>query len=186
MPVSRFEVYKTGLLPEKFEEETRRKLVILLNDQGTLLETEVVQATPANVGDLRRGWQFTPASLTQKNPVARVTQNKRHFLPVEMGRRPGKGISAKGQEKVARWAVLKGIVVRTRNEKGQFNKSKEAANFAFLLSRKYKKEGRPAVGFLGLAKPGTIPTNPNIPENPITDSLLDKAFKRLRDKLNRL
>lgn len=149
-----------------------RSLVMVLNEELTNLETQVVENTPSGVsGRLRQSWKAVPA--TEKNPVAILGQSSNYFLPVEMGRKPGKGISEKGQKSVRRWAKLVlGL------------KPKDQKNFAFLLSLKYYKEGRPAVGFLGLAKPGSIPNNPNIPENPVPGSLLDQAFKRLQSRLN--
>jgi hypothetical protein len=167
MVIKGIKIKETGLKPKEYYDDRIRELVSLLNEEGTALESEVVKDTPANFGRLKGGWTFKPANVD--NPVAIVNQSVLYFLPVEMGRRPGKGISAKGQKQVKRWAKLVlGLA------------PKEQSNFAYLLSQKYKREGRPAVGFLGLAKPGEIPSGSELPENPVKNSLLDKAFNRLK------
>jgi len=174
MPVKSIRIKGTrGLKPADYYRDRMAKLVAFLNDEGTALETEVVNATPANMGQLRRGWKFVPA--TSDNPKAVLGQSVQYFLPVEMGRKPGKGISAEGQKSVKRWAKL---VLGLSSE--------EQSDFAFLLSQKYKAQGRPAVGFLGLARQGTIPTSRGIPDEPVSGSLLDLAFKRFTIGLRNL
>lgn len=164
-----------GLPPKEFWENRKNNLVFALNDNATRIETEVIDATPANEGRLKGGWVLTPATLS--NPIAIIEQSVPYFLPVEIGRKPGKGISKEGQKSVKRWAKLVlGIGSDT-----------EQAGFAYLLSKKYKAEGRPAVGFLGLAKEGVVPSsNFSVDQeyNPISGSLLDEAFKRLLSDLD--
>ena len=132
----------SGPDPKAFYQATRRELVAIINEEATLLESELVQATPGDRGGLRQGWNFKPATEQQLSAV--IGQSKSYFLAVELGRKPGSGISAKGQREVAKWAFRKGIV----------GDPKEAKSFAYLLSRKYMREGRPAQGFAGLANKG--------------------------------
>jgi hypothetical protein len=156
-----------GKKPDDFYKSERKKLVAVINEEATQLETNLVAATPGDTGALRQGWTLKPAS--EKGLAAIVGQNKVHFLPLELGRKPGTGISQKGQEAVSVWAKRKlGLT-------GQ-----EAKSFAFLLSRKYKKFGRPAEGFAGLAKPGQ-PAQP-IPNEPVGGPILE-SFKRLNRRL---
>lgn len=158
-----------GKHPDNFYESERRKLVAIINEEASQLETDLVSATPGDTGALRQGWTLKPAS--EKRLAAIVGQNKVHFLPLELGRKPGKGISQRGQESVAIWAQRKlGIT-------GQ-----EAKSFAFLLSRKYKQKGRPAEGFAGLAKPG----DPAKPLSEITEPVggpILNSFRRLNRRL---
>ena len=107
--------------------------------------------------------------------MAIVGQSKRHFLPVEMGRRPGKGISARGQQSVATWG---------RRKLGL--SPKEAKSFAYLLSRKYKREGRAATGFAGLARKGSKAKAPQAEIQPLKTGIIGKAFTDLERRLKRL
>lgn len=167
-----FKVAQKGVTPEQYYKQKIKDLVSVLNEEALLLESQLVQDTPSGVsGRLRQGWTMKPA--TENKPTAIVGQSSQYFLPVEMGRKPGKGISEKGQKSVTRWAKL----VMGLNPK-------EAKSFAFNLSMKYKNQGRPAVGFVGLATPGTIPTNSQVPDNPIPGSLLEESFQRLKNRLN--
>ena len=163
----------SGTDPKVFTEDIMRALVGAINSEATRLETELVEATPSGTsGRMRQGWVFTPATLD--NPVATVGQSVPYFLPMELGRSPGKGISQKGQEEVMRWAKL---VIGLE--------PKDQAGFAYALSEKYKKFGRPAVGFVGLARPGQTPSStPNIPDDPIPGSLLASAFERIQNRLD--
>lgn len=165
-------VFFNGLSPEQFFKEESKKLVLILNEEATKIEEELSEDTPVNTGRLRGSWTLAPA--TESKPTATISPTVAYFLPVEVGRAPGKGISKKGQQDVARWGQLVlGL------------DGKESKSLAFLLSRKYKAEGRPGVGFVGLIKPGTVPkANYKIPDNPVKGSLLDKAFARLRTRLN--
>jgi hypothetical protein len=160
----------SGPDPSTFYGDKRRKLILALNAEMVKLEAAVVKATPASDGRLRQGWDLNKAS--QNDPRVTLDQTVSYFLPVEFGRSPGKGISAEGQESVARWARLALGMPES-----------ETRSFAFLLSQKYKREGRPATGFAGLAKPGTIPTGqPGLAGEeltPVSGGLIDQAFKRL-------
>lgn len=168
-----------GTKPLPFYERRKRELVFILNDTATRLESEAVQNTPADTGRLKGGWSIVPASINSDEPVAIVEQSVNHFLPVELGRKPGSGISKEGQKSVKMWAKR---VLGISDEK-------EQSSFAFLLSEKYRKEGRGAAGFLGLAMPGSIPKGSLSDDdfnNPISGSILDDAFKRLRADIRRL
>jgi hypothetical protein len=170
-----------GEKPSSFYQQTRRELVAIINEEATRIETELIQATPGDRGGLRRGWQFKPA--TEKRLVAVVGQSSSYFLPVELGRRPGKGISQRGQEEVAKWALRKKIIQRARGQGGRFIKSKAAASFAYMLSQKYKREGRPAVGFAGLGTPGEVPTSQLPPTFEPNRGPIFEGFERLRSRL---
>ena len=164
-----------GINPLTFSESVLQGIVSVLNDEGTNLESELVRDSPANFGRLKGGWVFSQA--TTQNPRAIIGQSVKYFLPVEMGRSPGKGISKKGQIEVARWAKL---VMGIRDKKS-------AKSFAYMLSQKYKRMGRPSVGFVGLAVPGKIPSkSSSVPKEPIRGSLLDKAFTNIRKKLDKV
>lgn len=160
-----------GDRPPEFYLKSRRELVSIINDEASRMETELVQATPGDRGGLRRGWTLKPA--TEDRLTAVVGQSSSYFLPVELGRRPGKGISQRGQEEVAKWALRNKIIARQR----------AAQSFAYLLSQKYKREGRPAVGFAGLAQPGSMPPS-QLPTNlePKRGPILD-GFERLKRRL---
>ena len=151
-----------------------RNQVDVLNTVGSKLYGEIVKATPVGVGgQLQRSWTFTPASLD--NPVSTVGTNSQYLLSVELGRQPGTGISAEGQTSVALWAKRK---LRLSDQ--------EATSFAYLLSRKYKAQGRPAQGFLGLAAKGASATsNPNL-DSPVPGSILEQGFNDLQAQLSNL
>lgn len=163
-------VYK-GLPPEGFYKQTIGELVSILNDEALLLESELVRVTPDGVsGRLRGGWVMKPA--TQTRLVAIVSNPVKHFLFVELGRKPGTGIDQKGQASVATWAMRKGVV----------DNAKDAKSFAGYLSKKYKAVGRPAVGFAGLAKPGQDAKPMGEVLEPIGGPIKD-AFDNIRERL---
>ena len=106
--------------------------------------------------------------------MVEVTSSAKYLLPVELGRLPGKGISADGQKSVALWAKRKlGLPER------------DARSLGFLLSRKYQREGRPAQGFIGLAGKGEKAKPVTGSElQPVSGGLLAREFKRLDSLLN--
>jgi hypothetical protein len=165
-------VSTSGTPPEEYYKKTRQEIANILNDTAANLESDLVAATPADTGNLRQGW--TSRFANEQNLTAIVSQSKQYFLPLEMGRKPGKGISQQGQQSVKRWASRKLGLGDT-----------EADSFAFLLSQKYKREGRPAEGFAGLAHPGDNPVS-NTSDNiqPVSGGLIDDAFQNLKNKLN--
>jgi hypothetical protein len=161
----------SGPEPTRFYFQQRRKLIQIVNEELAQLETDLVENTPANTGNLRQGWVISPA--TEQKLVGRISNNKAHFLPVEMGRRPGSGISREGQESVATWA---------RRKLGL--SQEESESFAYMLSRKYFREGRPAAGFAGLAMPGQRGgqySTGNI--EPVEGGLIAKSFRVLDRRL---
>ena len=166
-----------GDKPQSFYKMARQELIAIINDEVTAMETELVQATPGDRGGLRRGWSIRYATSTRMS--AAVGQSSSYFLATEIGRRPGTGISAKGQEEVAKWALRKKII----QPKGKQNKQSAAKSFAFLLSQKYKREGRPAMGYAGLAKPGSMPPS-QLPDNlePVGGPIME-GFNRLKSRL---
>ena len=168
-------VRTTGQDPQQYSEQTIRELVIIVNQQAAQITREATQATPVGVGGLlRQSWVLSPATAT--NPVAIVGSSREYLLPVEMGRAPGKGVSRDGQEAIALWAQRK---LGTTLQEGK--------SLAFLLSQRYKSEGRPAQGFLGLAKPGSVPTGnpPSGNLEPVRGSLLDRNFRELDTRLQK-
>lgn len=161
-----------GTPPSTFGRQRQQALVRVLNGVTTELYGSLVKSTPVGVGGrLQRSWVFTPASL--ENPVASIGSNSTYFLSLEMGRKPGSGISAEGQASVALWA---------RRKLGKTEK--EAKGFAYVLSRKYKKEGRGAQSILGLVpkgvKGGAVP---NSAAQAVSGSLLSNAVKKLSTQL---
>jgi hypothetical protein len=62
--------------------------------------------------------------------------------------------------------------------------TKQATNLAYGLSKKYRRQGRPAQGFAGLAIPGSIPTQLSEQLNPISGGLIDLAFRELDRRLS--
>lgn len=161
--------------PQAFYEKERRKLLQILTEEVGKLEADLVEASPVGVGaNLRNSWGFTPPTIA--DPKAIVSNNANYFLAVERGRRPGKGISRKGKEAVRLWAKRKlGL------------SEKEGKALAFLLSRKYKMEGRPAQGFAGLYQPGETPTTTRSTTGliePIEGGIIKKAFDELNRRLN--
>jgi hypothetical protein len=166
----------TGKKPSTYINDKLKDLVNLLNNTAADIERELIQDSPANFGRLKGAWKLIPTS--ERNKRAIVGNSVKYLLPVELGRAPGKGISQEGQVEVKRWGKL---VLGLSSDR-------EQSSFAYLLSEKYKREGRPAIGFIGLAKPGTIPSKPgqNAPDTPVKGSLLWNAFKQLEQDLNKI
>jgi hypothetical protein len=164
-------VTTTGLTPDEFWGKERAQLIATVNASFADLESDLVEATPGDTGMLRQGWTFSPA--TERKPTAIIGQSKMHFLPTELGRRPGKGISQKGQESVSRWGRRKlGLGM------------KESQSFAYLLSRKYKREGRVAMGFAGLARKGSKAKAVSEEIKPLDNGIIGKAFADLRRRID--
>lgn len=164
-----------GTPPKQFGQERQEALVTVLNTVTTGLYGDVVKASPVGVGGrLQRSWTLTPASLS--DPVASIGTNSNYFLPLELGRKPGKGISREGQNSVALWA------------KRKLRKSdKESQSFAYLLSRKYKREGRPSTMLLGLASSGSMGASiPKSALGAVKGSLLETAVKKLQTELKKV
>lgn len=167
-----------GTPPDQFFEQQRREILKALNEESAELERSLVVATPSGVsgggGGMRSTWSFLPANESTLTAV--VGQSSRYFLPLEMGRKAGKGISKKGQQSVMLWAKRKlGI-----------DDPKQAKSFAFLLSRKYKREGRPAVGFAGLAREGDAAKSVGEIIDPVSGGIIDQSFQELKNRLNRI
>lgn len=161
-----------GTSPKQYGQEQIGGLLKIINLQGAKINRQATKTSPVGVGGLLRGsWVFSPARPS--NPVAVVANSREYFLPVEVGRKPGKGVSRKGQAAIALWAQrVLGV------------SAKEGKSIAYLLSRKYKSQGRPAQGFLGLAKRGSIPSGDLPPTvEPVRGSLLDRNFKELGRRL---
>ena len=164
-----------GLSPSEYGQDKVRGLTNALNKASTGLYGEIVKSMPVGVGGrLQRSWTLSPAS--ESNPQTIIGTNSQYFLSVEMGRKPGKGISREGQDSVALWARRKLSL-----------SGEEAKSLAFLLSRKYKKEGRKAAGLIGLAQPGsqgeTIPQDLSLA---VQGSLLNSAYKELQNTIKTL
>lgn len=164
-----------GPNPSQFSDQQVQSLLRILNETAVQLNREIVRAMPVGVGgDLQRSWTLVLA--TEQAPQASVGTSSKYFMAVEMGRKPGSGISAAGQEAVALWA-------RRKLQLGQ----KQSQSFAYLLSEKYKKQGRPAQGLIGLAAPGSqgspVPTDPS---ELVPGSILANAYQSFQNKLNQL
>lgn len=161
-----------GPTPREFSQDQTKALATILTKTALDLSADITKAMPVGIaGELQRSW--TPYPATPTKLVAGVSSSSAYFLPVEVGRKPGKGISQEGQQAVTLWARRK------------LGKSEDdARGFAYLLSQKYKREGRPAQGLIGLARPGDRSAEPR--ETPIPGSILDKAFKNLENDLTRI
>ncbi len=164
-----------GIPPEKYWGERRHKFMLAVNEVLANLEAKLVTSTPVGIGGrLKGGWSFQP--MLPGTDSANIGQSLKYFLPLELGRQPGKGVDQKGRESIALWARRKlGLGPQ------------EARGLAFVLSRKYKLEGRPAVGFAGLAAPGDRPRSSQ-PENlePIKGGLIFQALAELDNRLSSL
>jgi hypothetical protein len=165
-----------GTPPGQYGEDKRKQLLTVLNTSATGLFGQVVKAMPVGVGGrLQRSWTLTPATL--ENPQASIGTNSTYFLPLELGRKPGSGISKEGQDSVTLWARRKLSLSES-----------DARGLAFNLSQKYKREGRPAAGLIGLALGGSAGGQP-IPktlEQTIPGSLLHNALRDLEANLNKI
>jgi hypothetical protein len=154
---------------DDFFDELEESLVDKLNKAAIELNNEIVRAMPVGIGgELSRSWSIQPAS--EVNPAAKVGTSSSYFIPLEVGRKPGRGISEKGQLSVALWG---------RRKLGMT--AKESEGFAYLLSQKYKREGRPATGLIGLATPGAPAKAPS--KEPVPGSIIHRAFQKLRGSL---
>jgi hypothetical protein len=165
-----------GTPPSRYGEDKQRQLLRVLNTSATGLYGQVVKSMPVGIGGrLQRSWTLTLASL--ENPQASIGTNSTYFLPLELGRKPGSGISKEGQDSVTLWAQRK----LTLSEP-------EARGLAFTLSQKYKREGRPATGLIGLAlagAPGGQPI-PKTLEQTIPGSLLNNALQELERNIKQV
>lgn len=166
----RFESSITGTPPSSVTPETLRALEVKVVGWSIGLESELVKATPVGIGgNLRQAWSHGSAQTKDGGFVVQVTNSAKYLLPTELGRLPGKGISAEGQKAVALWAKRKlGLP------------DKDARSFGFLLSRQYQRVGRPAQGFVGLANKGAKAkpaTGADL--EPVQGGLLAREFKRL-------
>lgn len=162
-----------GTPPKAFGEAEFRQIVLTLNKIGTEAYREMTKATPVGVGG-RLQRSFTLSLASTENPVLAIGTNSGYALAVEMGRKPGSGISKEGQDSVKLWARRK-LGLPTR----------EASSFAYLLSRKYKHQGRGAQGNWGLAQPGS--QGQDVPvslANTQTGSILHKAYLDLQSALS--
>lgn len=164
----------TGPTPNEHLALTHERLGRVLYAWGVRAEGELVKATPVGVGGaLRLKWALSAEELPGGWTVT-LTNSSGYLLPVELGRAPGKGISKEGQGSVGLWA---------RRVLGLDDK--RSKSFAYLLSRKYKAQGRPAQGFIGLAVPGA-PGGGSVPANPVPGSLLDRLFGQVTQDLQKI
>jgi hypothetical protein len=163
----------TQQLPSEFLEYQQRQILQILNTEAGSAYREIVRAMPVGVGgELQRSWIFIPGSLG--NPTAIIGSSSSYFLPVEMGRVPGKGVSREGQESIQLWARRKLSM-----------SPQESRGFAYLLSEKYKREGRGAQGLIGLAAQGSQGSQiPSELAATISGSILHKLYQELERKLS--
>ena len=161
-----------GPPPKEYAVKINKAVVRTVNTGMIALQSKLISDSPVDVGILKNAWNFIPA--TSVLPKAIIGTSSAYFLPTEMGRKPGKGISAEGQQNVQAWAQR----VLGKSEK-------DSKGFAFMLSRKYKREGRPALGFAGLATPGSIPSGASGDEiKEITGGTISNAFKGITASLS--
>lgn len=162
----RIDLSTTGQPPSLWFQKHTQEKSDHLSKTAFELESAIVKSLPVGVGgEMSRSWTTipsTPATLT-----AIVGTSSSYFLAVELGRKPGKGISADGQKSVQLWAKRK-LQLSPQQSKG----------FAYLLSEKYKREGRDSGGYIGLIQKG-LPGGSTPPINPVPNSILDKAQQNL-------
>lgn len=153
-----------GIPPDDFFKRIKDNTKEVIDTEMLQLERVVIEKSPSGVsGNLRQRWNYTPFD----GNTAILSQSQQYLFPVEFGRKPGKGINEIGQRAVARWAKLKlGIA----NEKS-------AKSFAYLLSEKYKREGRKPQPILDI-KPESL--------EPILGGQLDTTFKEIDRGLGRV
>ena len=165
----------SGPNPSEYGRDQTREVLTALNVAVTGLYGEIVKAQPVGIGGrLQRSWTLTPATMS--NLTASIGTNSQYALSVEMGRLPGKGISREGQESTALWA-------RRKLGLGE----QESKSFAFLLSRKYKREGRPAQGLIGLASPGSQGgAIPKTLDQAVAGSILSQGLANLERELAKI
>lgn len=157
-----------GISPADFFKQSMLEVITRVNQETLDFEREIIEATPVGVaGYLRQGWSVQLATFD--SPIVKISQARRYFIPVEVGRRPGKGISQEGMVSLRRWAKRKLGLNRP-----------QAAALAKATATKYYKKGRPAQGFLGLAKKGDK-APASLPEEitPVRDSILYNYFRAI-------
>lgn len=161
--------------PRKYGEQQIRQVLTVMARNGTEIFRQLSKKTPVGIGGrLQRSWSISLPTL--ENPVLAIGTNSQYFLPLEMGRLPGRGISREGQDSVALWARRKLSLPES-----------EARSFAFLLSRKYKQQGRPATGFTGLASPGSLGEDiPTTLDQTVRGSILHQGYQDLLRDLERI
>lgn len=111
--------------PSQVTQEMRRAYKLHLLRAGLIFQGEVVPRTPFGVtGKLRRGWV-----TEMENDASCVVYNSEEYaLPVELGRKPGKGIP------------LKPLRLWARRVLG-LTEERDINSVAFLISRKAKLQG---------------------------------------------
>jgi hypothetical protein len=170
----------SGISPDKFWFQDLSRIINKANKATLDFEKSLIEATPSGVGGaLRQSWRTKFATFDK--PEIKISNNKKYLLPVELGRKPGKGVSPEGQRSVALWAKRKGVL-KGKQKDSNLPVEEQRKQFAFALSLKYLREGRPAVGFIGLAKPGSkAPSSLANNLKPVSDSLLANYFKDIEN-----
>lgn len=114
---------------EKAPALTRQRLLGAMTGAVQHLEGEVKDEWPTGPSNSRQ--QITSDAFSTSAGVLGVVGTPSPYAPViELGRKPGKGVSEAGRESIAEWAKFKLGV-----------SEKEALGVAFLVSRKIKRQG---------------------------------------------
>jgi hypothetical protein len=158
----------------KYVSAMTKEIQVSLKMCGPAIVQTIIDGTrpfpPVNTGEYRRNWKVRniPGGAVLFNPTLQAGI-------IERGRRPGIGVSRKGQEDLARWVHLHGMdaagpltsrqrATRRRMRKAGVDKrgirmrqmwsqENRARGIAFLIARAIKRRGLPAKNILGRAKP---------------------------------
>jgi len=110
-------------------EVTRRELLATAKASTLHLEGQVKDRIPAASGKTRES-VHSDAFSTPVGVIGTVGSSMATATFLELGRKPGSGVSREGQEALGQWAKEKLGV-----------SEKEVRNVVFLISRKIKKKG---------------------------------------------
>ena len=110
-------------------EVTRRELLAAATASTIHLEGQVKDRMP-DVSGFTRASVHSDAFSTPMGVIGTVGSSMATASFLELGRKPGKGVSREGQEALGEWAKKKLGV-----------SEKEVRNVVFLISRKIKKKG---------------------------------------------
>ena len=157
----------------KYVSAMTKEIQISLKMCGPAIVQTIIDGTrpfpPVNTGEYRRNWKVRniPGGAVLFNPTLQAGI-------IERGRRPGIGVSRKGQEDLARWVHLHGmdsapLTIRERRVRRRmrdagvtkegfrarrmWKQDSRARSVALLIARAIRRRGLPAKNILGRARP---------------------------------
>ena len=157
----------------KYVSAMTKEIQISLKMCGPAIVQTIIDGTrpfpPVNTGEYRRNWKVRniPGGAVLFNPTLQAGI-------IERGRRPGIGVSRKGQEDLARWVHLHGmdsapLTIRERRVRRRmrdagvtkegfrarrmWKQESRARSVALLIARAIRRRGLPAKNILGRARP---------------------------------